>query len=419
MAQEAVTPELALGIPREGERPRLFSALAHRDFRYLAAGNLAASMGHWSQSLGQGWLVYELTRSPFQLGLISFAQGVPMFVTSPVAGALADRLDRKWMVSASQMVMALSSLLLAMLVLTDAVRVWHLYCLSALSGVLFGVNSPPRQAMVFDLVGREDLRNAVALNSISQNSTRVLGPSLGAVFLGTVGVEGTFFLQSGSYWVALATILMIRSSSNAQRTPREPFLGSLADGVSYARRDRTITALLLISFISAVLGWAYMSLMPAYAGKVLGLGGTGFGLLMTASGGGALLGAFGLMALGNTTWQGKALLLALAVAGLGQVVLGSLETLSVIVLTVMALGFSSALLMALNGALVQMVVEDEYRGRVTALAFQVWGLVPMASLAAGAVAQQVGVQPVVLFLGALVTGLTVVVAAAYPQVRRL
>ena len=421
MAPEESTPRPIEGLDVRPSRGGMFSSLAHRDFRYLVTGTTMASMGHWAQVVGKGWLVFQLTESPFHLGLVTFAQGIPMFLVAPIAGGLADRFDRLKMIWASQVLMILLAVSLAMLVLTDAITLWQVYLIAVISGVLFGINTPPRQAIVFDLVGREDLPNAVALNAAGSNTTRVLGPSLGAVFIGTVGLEGAFFLQAGSYIVAAWTLMMMRGGSRpAPRREAAPFYRSLVDGMSYARRDRTVRMLLVVALAAAVLGWPALQLLPAYAGDVLDLGGAGYALLMTANGIGALVGAVAVVTMGGfLRRKGPALLGTLILAGVTLIVMGASDALALIFLIVFAYGATNAMQMTLNNTLVQLAVEDQYRGRATALYLQTFGLMPLGSLAAGAIAEAVGLQATFVGLGAIMVVLMVWIWATSSSIRRL
>ncbi len=373
----------------------------------------------WSQQLGMGWLVYELTESPFQLGLVFFFNGLAMLLLAPVGGTIADRFDRRMVMLVTQTATVAGVLVLAIMVTTDVVRIWHVYILSFGISAFFALNTPSRQAIVHDLVGRRDLTSAVALNAVSMNSMRVVGPAVGGVLLGTVGVEGAFFLQAGGF--AWATLLVIFIERRDVQSPsgRTPFLESLRDGFQYARRDRNISSLLLVAVVFSVFGMSYMQFMPAYAGDVLGLGGGGFGLIMALSGVGALIGAVAVTGFGDFEGKGRVLVYSVLVTGVLIVGLGWLGYFATAVPILAGLGMASAVTMALSQILMHTAVEDEYRGRVMALYFLTFGFQPMGGLLAGAIAEVIGVQAIFVILGVLMIVITLWVIATAPHIRRL
>ena len=284
--------------------PTRFGALRHADFRFLLMGNLFTQMGQWSQQLGKGWLVYnDLGGSAFQLGVVAFAQGAGMFFMSPVGGALADRLNRRHLMLFSQVSLALVALALALIVMTDVVKIWHVYILAFLSGSFFALNNPARMSAIHDIVGRQDLPSAVSINAVVMNSMRVIGPAAGGALLIAIGTEGTFFLQSAGYVGGVISVLLMRRRFSAGRAGA-PFFQSIADGVRYARGDRTIRALLTVSFLAALLGMSMTQLMAAFAKDVLGQEEGGFSALFITLGVGGLAGALMLVVKGDIRNKG-------------------------------------------------------------------------------------------------------------------
>ncbi|MEE9284579.1 MAG: MFS transporter [Dehalococcoidia bacterium] len=419
MADQVPHPEIAQLDLRVEKRAGALRALAHRDYRLLLAGTVGSQLAMWSQQLGMGWLVYELTGSPFQLGLVFFFNGIAMLLLAPVGGTLADRFDRRGVMAISQTAMVAGVLLLAMLVVTDVVRIWHIYILSFVISAFFALNTPSRQAIVHDLVGPADLTSAVSLNAVSMNSMRVVGPAVGGVLLATVGVEGTFFLQAGGFLWAMLLVLLIRRRHVPASSNQAPFLASIRDGFQYARRDRNIATLLVVAVVFSILGMSYMQLMPAYAGDVLGLEGGGFGLIMALSGVGALLGAVAVTVLGDFTGKGRAILGSVLVTGVLIVGLGAFGSFAAAVPVLAGLGLASAVTMALSQVLLHTAVEDQYRGRVMALYFLTFGLQPLGGLPAGAIAEVIGIQPMFAIMGVLVIVITGWITVTSPHLRRL
>ena len=382
----------------------MFRALRHRDFRYLQGGQFATHMGQWIQQLGKGWLVYQITESPMQLALVAFFQGMAMLFSSPIGGLLADRFDRRRVLYGSQGTLMVVALIVALLVITDVVQVWHVYLAALVSGAGFALNSPSRQSLVYDLVGKEDLPNAIALNSVSMNTTRVLGPTLGGVLLAVFGVEGTFLAQAGGYAVALLALVMMRGGSGtAHVTERVPMKESLVSGFRYVRRNRTIAVVLVGGFIGVILGWPYVYLLPALATETLGAGEKGLGIMMGAVGIGAIVGAL-YIAGSDGGHRGRQMLGAFLATGAGLVLLGIASGLPVALVILACIGLCNAISMASSQMLVQLNVEDQYRGRVISIYFLGFGLQPLGVLPAGAISEAFGVQ-----VGLLVMGITMIV----------
>jgi len=417
LATEENSPPTATVTDR-AERRGPMPALAHRDFRFLLAGNVFTGLGQWTQLVGKSWLVYELSGSTLQLGLVAFFQGIGMLL-SPVGGDFADRFDRRKVMLASQVGMVVIGVTIAVLVLTDAVRIWHIYLMALLGGAVFAFNSPSRQSLVFDIVGPKDISNAVALNGISMNSMRLVGPTVAGVLIGTVGVGGTFFMQAGCFLVAAGTALMLRPVPFSGPRSSAPILQSIKDGFSYARKDRTITDLLMITYIWSFLGMAYLQLMAAYAGDVLGLDGEGFGYLMIAVGVGGMLGAAGIAVAGNFAARGKLLIGGVLSMGAMLMVLGASDILAVAIVALVGLGLGNTVSMLMSNLLLQTNVDDRYRGRVMSLFMISFAIVPLASLIGGSIAEAIGLRPVYIAFGALIVGLTLWLAMSSPRLRRL
>lgn len=401
-------------------RAETFAALAHRDFRLLLIGNMFTQLGQWTQQVGKGWLVYTLTGSPFQLGLVAFCNGAGMFVGAPIGGALADRFDRQKMMLVSQVSLMVIALVLAFLVFTDTIRIWHTYVTAFASGWFFAMNGPARQSLVHDIVGKRDLVNAIALNTVTMNSMRVLGPSLGGLLIATVGIEGTFFLQAGGYAGSLLAVLLMQAVTSPQPEARSAFFRSILDGANYARKDRTLATLLTIAFVSGLLGMVYMQLLPAYVGDVLHKDrGSVLGFLMTAGGVGGLLGAMGVAVMGDFRWKGRLLLTAVAATGLLQMGLGAFGHLEVAIFLLAGLGMANAITLTMNNSLIQTHVADHYRGRVMSLHFLTFSLQPLGVLVGGRIAEAIGLEPALLLLGGLVAGAMLGIAALSPRIHRL
>lgn len=406
----------ARDAPPDAIRP--FSVLAVRPYRYLLGSTFLTSAGLWAQQMGQGWLVYQLTGSALQLGVVAACQGAAILIVAPLGGVLADRFDRRKLVMLSQTVIVLLASALAALVALGLIRVWHLYVAGFSSEAAFAIYGPARQALINDTAGRGFLPRAIGLHSFMQNVTRVLGPAAGGAALATAGVAGVYILQAGLTLGALIMSKMIRVIGTPERGPERSFIGGVASGFGYVRSQPVLRALLLLTLATAILGWPWQQLMPAYAREVLGLREQGFGLVVFLIGLGAMTGAV-LVVLGLVRLHGTLLLGAMGTTAVLLMMLGLSGSLVVVAATLFLLGVSGALTLATIQTLLQLHTRDEYRGRVLSLYLVLFGLEPLGALPAGAIAQTAGVQWGIFVMGGLLIIVTTFTVVASKQVRGL
>ena len=284
-------------------------------FRILLTSTLFAQMGLWTQQIALSWLVFDLTDSPLQLGLVAVCSGGTMTVCAPFSGALADRLDRRKVLIVSQFLLASLAVAIATLVATDVVEVWHLYVTAALTGVCFSANGPSRHTLAFDMVTERELASAISLNSIAQNLMRVAGPAVSGILIGSIGVEGAYFVQAVASVVSMLMLSRIRPVTTRRPLVRENIFTSILQGLAYVRRDQPLLLLLTHSVIASICVLGFLSLMPAYTNNALDFGPGGFGLLMSLMGVGGLLGSVFVAGLGYPVGKGKWLVMAAVVAG--------------------------------------------------------------------------------------------------------
>ncbi len=411
LTQNAASATARPGGATHARRGGTFVSLANRDFRYLLAGTMGVQVGSWSQTIGQGWLVHVLTHSAFQLGLISFIRGVAMLAASPAGGLLSDLLDRRRVVIAGTLLAALNALVLTALVATGHIAVWHLYTLAAIDGALNAVNQPARQALVYDVVGKEDLTNAVALSSVGSNLMRIIGPSLGGALIGTVGIASCFLFQGLCYTLSAGVTLFIRPIDPVRQRAAS-LLESLLGGFSYAMQHRVVLLLLFVAAVPSLLVYPYVGFVPVFASDVLHVGPFQYGVLMTAVGVGSIPGA--LMAANMADPRGKGwLLLATSAAYMTMVAAFACSPWFLLAFAcLVAAGVANSVQNTLNNTLIQLAVSDAYRGRVSALYFMTSGLTPFGSLAMGTAIAALGPQPAVaafaLSAAAVIAALSVV-----------
>jgi MFS family permease len=366
---------------------KTFSALRHRNYRLFFGGQLVSVIGTWMQQVAVGWLVYSLSNSAFTLGAVRFASAIPVTLLTLVGGAMADRVEKRRIVIATESTAMVLAFILAALVWFKVVQVWQIAVLAFLEGITDAFDIPTRQSLVVDMVGKDDLMNAIALNSSLFNGARVFGPAIAGVLIGIIGMTGCFFLNGVSYLAVVAAYLAMRLPAIANRPKRQPMLQETMEAFRYVRSHRILRAVILLVTVVSLFGWPYSVLLPVFARDVLHTGASGYGYLMAANGAGALFGALGLASLGDSPHKRK-----LFYGGLFGfcIMLICFAQSKVYWLSAAALagsGFFMIIFFATANTAVQTRVPDELRGRVMgiyALAFI--GLTPFGSLIAGTLA---------------------------------
>jgi MFS family permease len=376
-------------------------ALRHRNYRLFFAGQLVSLVGTWMQNIAQSWLVYRLTGSSFLLGSIGFASQIPIFLLAFVGGTIADRYNRHRIVIATQVASMILALALSVLTLTGTVRIWHIFVLAALLGVVNAFDMPARQAFVVELVEKDDLMNAIALNSSIFNGARVMGPAVAGVLIAGIGEGWCFFANGISYVAVIAGLLLMKLNVRSDISRKEPAISDILEGFHFVRRTRPIRALLLLVGLFSIVGMPYSVLMPIFADKILHGGPRGLGILMGATGLGALTGSFLLAAKSGTRGLGKLIAFASTGFGAGLVLFSISRYFWLSAVFLVPVGMSFMVTMACTNTLIQTMVQDHLRGRV--MATHVWmflGMTPFGSFLAGAVAAHAG-APATMFMGAL------------------
>jgi MFS family permease len=382
-AQKTKTIEAKL----EGKLYSALHALKYRNFKLFLGSELISLIGNYVQTIAQAWLVYRLTGSATLLGLVAFSGQISVFVLAPISGVVADTKSRRNILFVTQIAPMLLSFVLAALTLTGRVQVWHVFVVAGLLGVVNAFDFPVRQAFVAELVTKEDLMSAVTLNSSMINSARTIGPGIGGLLVAGVGEGWCFLANALSYIAVIIGLLLIKSAASPPK-PAQHVRAGIAEAFNFVRHTGPVGAILVLLGLISFMGLRYEILMPVYAKEMLHGGPTEFGLLMGASGVGAILGSLILATLGNVRTLGD--WAALAAAGFG----GSLILLSVshsflLSLGVMLLiGFTMVTQLDASNTLVQRIVPDELRGRVMAIwTMMLTGLAPFGSLLVGVLAQ--------------------------------
>ena len=403
---------------RSGWRSR-FSALRHRDFRYLWLSNSIVMGGNQATFIAAGYLAYELTDSAFVLGLVSMGFAVPMLTLSLLGGALSDRMPRKRILQIGQLLMAVSVAAVAAAIFFGVIGWGHLLAASALQGVVFAFVVPARQSLIVDIVGDDSTGNAIALVSVSFSATTLLAPAIAGVLYDSVGPFGVYVTVLIADLVAVGCTGLVRHSgkprapSNASRS----FLRDIGAGLRYARNDELLVALMVVALAFTVLAMPYRFLLPVFVVEVYQHGPRTLGLLSSMVGLGAILGA-SYVAWTGRRHRGAVLMAGAVVSGAGLVMIGAVPVLAVAVVLTVLVGIGDALRRALNQALLLEVTDAEYRGRVVSIYAMNFGLAPAGALPAGALAELLGVRAAMAIFGVLLIGLSILIALRSPRLLR-
>jgi MFS family permease len=385
-----------------------FRALRHRNFRLFWTGQLVSVTGTWMQSVAQGWLMYRLTRSPLLLGLLGFTQFLPVLLFTLWAGVVADRVDKRRMIVITQSLAMVQAAALAVLTATGWVQPWMVLVLAFVFGTINAFDLPARQSFLVEMVGKEDLTNAIALNSAAFNSARIVGPALAGVTVVVLGEAGCFGLNAVSYVAVIWSLQRMQLHATTRETRVGDPWGHLREGVAYAWGNHPIRNLLLLLGAMAGLGFQFMVLLPVYARDILEAGAGTYGMLVSAFGLGSLISALRL-AQRHDRWRlRRNLLVGLCAAAAGMAGFAHSRVLWLSLPAAFTAGFGLIFYVASTNTLVQLTTEDRFRGRVMSLYTLMFiGTAPLGAITLGAIAQRWGApaatsfSALVLLLGAV------------------
>ncbi len=399
----------------------MLQAFRHRNFRLFFIGQLISLTGTWMQQVALGWLVLRLTNSPALLGLVAAASSLPILLFSLTAGTLVDRFPKRRILIVTQVVAMLLAAILALLTLTGAVQVWHIFVLAALLGTVNAFDAPARQSITVELVGRDDLLNAIALNASVFNAARTVGPAVAGIVVALVGEGPAFLLNTLTFLPVLAGLLLMRLPPFVQ-----PAIGgrgqALREGLHYIRREEPrVRALLMQVGALSFFGFVHIPLMPVFARDVLNAGVSGLGWLSAASGMGALIAALVLAQLPRTAPRGWIVTVALFLHMPLMVSFTMSRSLPLAMLCMFGTGLAGVCSMALSNTLIQSMVPDGLRGRVMSVfTLLLLGLSPLGGMFAGLLAEAVGSVPIVVAASSFIGWLIIVlVNIRSPFVRTL
>lgn len=400
---------------------RTYSSLQIPGYRWLWLGMLAYFMAMQMDTVARGYLAYDLTGSATALGVVTIAWGLPMLLLSLVGGAVADRVEKRNLLLFAQVAMALVALTTALLVQTGVVQIWHLVMLGVAQGATWSFIVPARQALVPELVGEDELTNALALNNSAINVTRIVGPSAAGALIAVplVGLPGVFYLMVFLYALVVLTLLRVPTTGRAAGREVGPILQEIGIGVRYVTGRSALMVLLGLAFVAVLLGMPYNILLPVFAEDVHQVGSVGLGLMSTFVGMGAILGSLVIAYFSN--YPGRATLqLVLGMGfGIGLFLFGGAPIFVLALAALSLMGFMVAGYMTLNNTLIFIHAERRFHGRVMSVYMLTWSLMPLSALPMTALADVVGAQAVMAVAGILVFVVIASVGIFYPGYREL
>jgi MFS family permease len=397
----------------------MFSSLKVKYFRIYWLGMFVSLVGTWIQIVAQSWLVFALTNSAFLLGVVGFLGSIPIFVLSLFGGVLADRANKRNILIFTQAAFMLSAFLLAVLTQFKFITPAQIMLIALFNGIIMSFDAPARQSIVVELVGREHLFNAIALNSVAFNSSRIIGPAIAGVLISIIGMSGCFYLNGISFLAVIIALFYIKLRKNSVRNHNSA-LRDIQEGLVFIRGHRLILALVSLVAAISLFGVSYIILMPVFASHVLGVGVKGLGVLMSSTGIGALLGALGLARLGNFKSKGRLLIWSVFLFAVSLMGFSLSRNYFLSVFALIFVGCCSVIPIALVNTLLQVNVPDEFRGRVMSLFMITFaGIVPFGNLISGTLAESWGVSAALFFCGLVCLVLFTLINFLFPGLKKL
>jgi len=414
------TVESSESSARSTRLPQTFRALQHRNFQLYFAGQLISVAGTWMQVVAQAWLVYQLTRSELMLGIVGFAAAIPSLIVSAWGGVVVDRVNKRNLLVVTQSSAMILAFILAALTFTGLVQVWMIVVLAALLGLVNAFDGPARQAFVVEMVGREDLPNAIAINSMMFNGARVVGPALGGLLLATVGTAWCFFINGLSFFAVIVCLRLMRLTPRTRVFQIGSPWNDLKHGLRYVLLHRQIFALLMLALIFSVFGISYNTILPAFTDQVLHADATGYGVLNAFIGAGAVVGAFIMARYGERGQRGRWLVWVNLAFPFILLIFAYNANGALALLLAFGLGIGFMLTFTIINTLLQTNVDDQMRGRVMGLyTLTFFGFAPFGNLAIGLRAEEWGMSLTILLSAACALGLALMVILLVPQVRKM
>jgi len=396
----------------------MFSSLSITNFRVYWLGMLVSLVGTWIQQVAQSWLVFELTSSAFLLGVVGFLNSIPVLILCLFGGVLADRLNKRNILIATQTAFMTLAFILAILTQFKIIKPFQIMGVAILNGVVMAFDAPARQSIVVELVGKKHLFNAIALNSVAFNSSRIIGPALAGILVASIGMSGCFYINGISFLAVIIALFSVRIVRNQNKLSNSNTFRDLKDGLVFIKNNRVILALMSMVAVVSLFGVAHVILMPIFANDVLNVGIKGLGVLMSSAGLGALAGALILARLGDFKYKGRFLLSSAMVFSISLIIFSLSKTYLLSIFALILIGLSSVTAIALVNTLLQVKVDDRFRGRVMSVFMLTFsGMMPFGNLIAGSLAQAAGVSFALFFGGVTCLVFFTAINIIYPDIK--
>jgi MFS family permease len=386
-----------------------FRALAYPNYRLWFFGQITSLFGTWMQSTAQGFLIYELTHSPAYLGYVAFAAGMPTWLFTLFGGVASDRIARRTLLLITQNSMMVLAFILAGLTFLDLVQPWHIIVLAFLLGVANAFDAPARLALAPELVDREDLTNAIALNATMFNIATIVGPATAGLVYAALGPGWCFFFNGLSFVAVIIALLLMKLPKQQESIRRRPALKELADGIQYVAHQKTVLSLIALIGLTSLFGFSFITILPAWSVEILGGDVKTVGLLISARGVGALVAALGIASMGRAHFRGRLLTIGTFITPVLLFIFSTIRWLPFSLFVMMGIGGALILIVNLINSLIQTQVSDDLRGRVMSIySLTFFGTMSIGSLLIGEVAGYLNEQTavalgsVILMLGAFV-----------------
>ncbi len=406
-------------LPPEQARVTTFTSLKNRHYRWFWLGMLASFIGIHLQLVARNWLVYEMTGSALALGIVIAAWGLPILLLSLYGGAVADRVKKRDLLIVTQMANGIITLIIAILIATEGILLWHLIAAAALTGIIFAFHVPARLAIIPELVQKREILNAIALNSTGMNLSRFVGFAIGGALLGAIGVAGVYYVVVFCFFVSAALLFMLPVVEKVRQRAVTSIKVDMMEGLRYIYHSPLLRSLLAMAFVSIAFGLPYMNLMPVFAVDIFDVGEFGLGLLLGMAGLGALIGSLIIASLGDFRRKG---LLCIGLAfGFGATValFGFSDSYPLSLVLLIAVGLLGAGYLAVNNTLIQSKVPHEMLGRVMSIYVMTFAMMPLGTLPLGAVSEAIGAQLAIGAGGIIVVLFTLGMAIFHTRLRRL
>lgn len=402
-----------------GSASKAVRALRHRNFQLFFAGQLISLIGTWMQNVAQSWLVYRLTHSSLLLGAVGFCGQIPVLILAPIGGLVADRWPRRNIVVATQTSSMVLAFILAALTLTHQVQIWHIFLIAACLGLVNAFDIPARQSLIVEMVGREDLQNAIALNSSMFNGARIVGPAIAGLLVAAIGEGWCFLANAVSYVAVIIGLLLMRIARPEQRKHQGSALSNIIEGFRYVQSAKPILSLLFLIGMVSLIGSPYAVLMPIFAGRILHGGSAALGYLMGAAGVGALCGALLLTTRHGLKGLGRWVAMSAGGFGLSLIAFSQSKALLLSEALLIPVGFCMMIQMASTNTLIQSMVPDTLRGRVMSVySMMFMGMAPVGALLAGVLSNHFGAPATVALGGGVCICGAALFATKLPEFRQ-